>query len=241
MPTPLGARVWTVGRLLVLVAALGLTFGAFFLTALRVASHARDVAVPDVRGRSITDATAALAQAGLVLKVDLRRADPKVPIDHVLGQDPAPGSVIRRQRSVRVRVSDGQRDPVLPSVVGQPERTAEMTLAQDKIEIGSRLDVRTANYAADTVIGQDPAPRGRSATVALLVNRGEGGVSYVMPDTIGAVGSRVVDILRRKGFRVSVSAEVPYPGLPPGVVVRQTPQAGFQVGYGEAVQLELSR
>jgi beta-lactam-binding protein with PASTA domain len=62
-----------------------------------------------------------------------------------------------------------------------------------------------------------------------------------MPDVIGTLGLRTVDILRRRGFRVTVTAEVPYPGLPPGVIVRQTPQAGFQIGYGDPVQLEISR
>jgi beta-lactam-binding protein with PASTA domain len=62
-----------------------------------------------------------------------------------------------------------------------------------------------------------------------------------MPDVIGAQGARVVDILRRRGFRVTVGAQVPYPGLPAGIVVRQTPQAGFQIGYGDAVVLEISQ
>ena len=52
--------------------------------------------------------------------------------------------------------------------------------------------------------------------VALLINRGERGQSYVMPDLIGTLGSRAVEILRRRPFRVNIGAEVPYPGLPPG-------------------------
>jgi beta-lactam-binding protein with PASTA domain len=34
---------------------------------------------------------------------------------------------------------------------------------------------------------------------------------------------------------------VPYPGLQPGVVIRQSPQAGFQIGSGEPVTIEVSR
>jgi beta-lactam-binding protein with PASTA domain len=221
--------------------ALGITFGAFFLTALRVASRAREVAVPDIAGKSVTDATSLLGKSGLGLKVEMRRSDPTVPADHVLSQDPAPGSILRRQRDVRVRVSDGQRDPVVPSVIGQPDRTAEIVLAQDKIEIGGRVEVHTASYPAGTVIAQDPNESNRASKVTLLVNKGAAGATFVMPDTIGALGGRVIDILRRRGFRVTVTSEVPYPGLPPGVVVRQTPQPGFQVGYGDTVVLELSR
>ena len=241
VPHQFRTRVWSAGRLLLLAATLVVTFGAFFLTALRVTTRAREVAVPDVRGRAVTEATALLAQAGLVLSVDQRRADPKIAADHVLSQDPPPGTVLRRQRAVRVRVSDGQRDPEVPSVVGLAERTAEIVLTQASVAIGARAEVETGTYPAGAVIAQDPPGAGRAGSVNLLVNRGQAGSTYVMPDVIGTLGVRVVDILRRRGFRVTVGADEPYPGLPPGVVVRQTPQAGFQVALGEPIVLELSR
>jgi beta-lactam-binding protein with PASTA domain len=62
-----------------------------------------------------------------------------------------------------------------------------------------------------------------------------------MPDLIGTLGSRAVDVLRRRPFRVTIGAEVPYPGLPPGIVVRQMPQPGYQVGFGDTVTLEVSQ
>ena len=40
--------------------------------------------------------------------------------------------------------------------------------------------------------------------MSLLVNRGERGASYVMPDLIGVDGERAADILRNRGFRVAV-------------------------------------
>ncbi len=91
------------------------------------------------------------------------------------------------------------------------------------------------------MIAQDPAPGAHSATVALLVNRAERGASYVMPDLIGVDGDRASELLRRRGFRVAVVGTEPYPGAPAGIVIRQTPAGGFQVGPGEAIALEVSR
>jgi serine/threonine-protein kinase len=142
---------------------------------------------------------------------------------------------------VRVRVSDGQRDPIVPAVVGQAERTAEIILAQDNVEIAGRAEIRTTSYPPGTIVSQDPAARDRASSVTLLVNRGERGLSYVMPDLIGTNGSRVLEVLRRRNFRAVISGEVPYPGLPPGVVIRQTPQPGYQVGEGDSVTIEVSR
>jgi serine/threonine-protein kinase len=226
----------------VLAGALLFTFGAFFLTAMRVAIRAREVKVPDIRGKSVAEATAQLTQAGLSLKIDpARRPDATVPADHVLTQDPDAGTVIRNQRPVRVRVSDGQRDPTVPSIVGQPERSADVALSTDKVSITGRSEIRTATYPQDTIVAVDPPVKNRAAAVTLLINRGTQGASYVMPDLIGVFGAQAEAILRRNGFRVGASTRVPYPGIPPGIVVRQTPQAGFQVEYGAPIALEVSQ
>jgi len=239
---PLRKRVWNAGRLLVLAAALAVTYGVFFLAAMRVATRARDVKVPDLQGKSVNDATAALATVGLTLKVDqIRRADPKVPADHVLSQKPDAGSVLRRQRSVEVRLSDGTRDPYVPSVVDQLESEAESTVAANHLTVGSKAEIKTANYGAGKVIAQDPAARNRSSTVALLVNQGEPEQTFVMPDLIGVEATRALDVLRPQGFRVPQPALVTYPGLRAGIVIRQTPQAGFQIAKGELIQLEVSK
>jgi beta-lactam-binding protein with PASTA domain len=47
--------------------------------------------------------------------------------------------------------------------------------------------------------------------------------------------------MRNNGFRVAVVGRQSYPGVPAGVVLRQSPQAGFQVAPGEAISLEVSR
>jgi beta-lactam-binding protein with PASTA domain len=51
----------------------------------------------------------------------------------------------------------------------------------------------------------------------------------------------VVDLLRARGFRVSIVGEIPYPGIPSGIVLRQSPTSGFQIAAGEPISLEVSR
>jgi beta-lactam-binding protein with PASTA domain len=102
-------------------------------------------------------------------------------------------------------------------------------------------EIRSADYQVGAVVAQSPPPQSTSAQVALLVNRGERGTSYVMPDLIGVNGDRAADLLRMKGFRVAVVGEHPYPGVPAGIVLRQSPQGGFQIAPGEPISLEVSR
>lgn len=239
---PLRSTVWSLGRLFVLVVALGATFGVFFLGAFRIASRAREVSVPDLRGQSLAEAGSTLADLGLSLRVDpLRRSDAAVPADHVVWQEPEPGVTTRRQRSVRVRVSDGQQAPEVPDVLGQQERTVEGRLSEASIAIASRAEIRAQDYPAGSVVAVDPPTGGRASTVSLLVNRGERSSSYVMPDLIGTPGRQAIDALRARGFRATIVAELVYPGLPAGIVIRQTPQPGFQYTFGETIALEVSR
>ena len=82
-------------------------------------------------------------------------------------------------------------------------------------------------------MAQTPPPKTSAVQISLLVNRGESGVTFVMPDLIGVNGDRSADLLRARGFRVAVVGDHPYPGVPAGVVLRQNPQAGFQISPGE--------
>jgi beta-lactam-binding protein with PASTA domain len=114
-------------------------------------------------------------------------------------------------------------------------------VAQDGLTLSDVSEIRSHTFAPDIIVAQSPPAKTAAATVALLVNRGERGASYVMPDLIGVNGDRAAEILRSRGFRVAVVGATPYPGIAAGIVIRQSPQAGFQIGPAEAVSLEVSR
>ena len=241
-PGSLRTRVWTAGRWTLLLTGLAVTYGVFLLASMRIAITAREVTVPDVRGQSVEVATETLASMGLAVVLDpLRRPDAEVPADHVLSQEPGAGAVIRRQRPIRIRVSDGLRTSPVPAVTGESERAAQIILAQDRVSVTFTSEIYSATYPPAQVVAQDPPAKSLAPSVSLLVSRGEDAVTYVMPDLIGTAGTRVAEILRRRLFRVTIIGEVPYPGLPAGTVVRQSPQAGFQMALGDPITLEVSR
>ena len=230
------------GKVMVLVAALTATYVLFAVSSMRMALRAREVTVPDLRGRTVADATAILTGIELTAKVDeARRLDPKIPVDRILLQEPAGGVTTRRQRSVRVWLSSGPRVVTIPQLTGQTERTAQLRLQADGLAVVGLDEIRSNEYPADAVVAQTPPPQSRGTEVALLVNRGERSTTYVMPDLIGVNGDRAAELLRSRGFRVAVVGEQPYPGVPAGIVLRQTPQAGFQIAPGEPISLEVSR
>jgi eukaryotic-like serine/threonine-protein kinase len=242
LSTLIRTRVWSFGKILLLTGALAVTFFVFAGIAMRVAVRARQVTVPDFVGKSTADATAMSANLDLNLRIDeAKRPDAKVPAGNVLGQDPLPGSSVRRQRSVRVWVSAGAHIARAPSLLGETQRSAEIRVAQEGLLIGTVSEIRSGLYPPDVIVAQDPPESTQTAEVRLLVNRGEDRATYVMPDLIGLNGDRVADLLRVKGFRVSINSQATSSAIPPGVVVRQAPAGGYQVHPGDAISLEVSR
>lgn len=238
----LSTRVWGAGQILFLGIALLVTYGVFFLASMGVAVRARNVNVPNLAGQSVAQAEATLASLGLTANLEpVRRPDLAVPANHVLTQEPGAGTTLRRGRSVRLRISDGATLPPTPELVGLSEIDAKARLNYAGITLTSVAEIQSGDLNADRVVAQDPPARSMNRSAAMLVNRAALGTTYVMPDLIGTPERRVTELLRARGFRVAVVGYAAYPGLPGGVVIRQTPQAGFQIPPGETISLEVSR
>jgi len=238
----LRTRVWSAGKIVVLIVALFTTYAVFAAISTRLALKTREVTVPNLTNHTANEASALAADSGLALKVDdLRRPDPKIGAGRVIAQDPAAGSTARRQRTVKVWLSTGNRAALVPTLTGESERTAQLRLAQDGLTIAAVSEIHSDGYPTDVVVAQEPPAKTAGSTVTLLVNRGARGATYLMPDLIGVNGDRAAEILRSHGFRVAVVGSNPYPGGAAGVVLRQNPQAGFQIGPGEPVSIEVSR
>jgi beta-lactam-binding protein with PASTA domain len=95
-----------------------------------------------------------------------------------------------------------------------------------------------------TVLAQRPPAGERDLGpegVALLVSRGQRDVSYVMPDLIGRDARFVLEMLERAGLKVADVRYRSYPGVAPGIVLRQSPQAGQRVSARAALSLDVSR
>jgi serine/threonine-protein kinase len=238
----LSTRVWGAGKRLLIAGALLLTYGLFALASMRLALKSRDVIVPPLNGKTVKEASAVLSAAGLNLRVeDAKRGDTTLPAGQIVTQEPQAGVRTRRERSVKVWVSAGPHSTTVPLLLGESERAARLRATQDGLQVASMAEIRSSDYPADTVIAQDPPAKASGARVALLLNRRENSATYVMPDLIGVNGDRAADLLRARGFRVSVVGDHPYPGVPAGIVLRQSPQGGFQIGMSDPISLEVSR
>jgi beta-lactam-binding protein with PASTA domain len=239
----------SIKRFAILVVKYGLLLTALFATAglsavatMRAVLASQEVIVPNLSGQRVAEASAMAAQAGLQLRVEGKRHDSRVPRDHVGTQEPAPGTVLKAYRSVRVWLSLGPRRLEVPDVESGSLRAARLALNQAQVPLGRVVEV---DYPAPegTVVMQRP-PAGQTDAigpgVSLLVSRGPGGKNHLMPDLIGRRGPAVLRSLELAGWKTSVRYRT-YPGVAAGIVLRQRPASGHPIGPRASVALEISK
>lgn len=189
--------------------------------------------VPNVVGLSLTEATAAIESADLVMAT-AREEEADGPAGVVIRQDPAPGSSAAPGSRVQVVVSAARRVEA-PAVTGVPfDRAAEAARAA-----GLHLVVtgkRESDQAEGTVLEQDPAagvrvPTGTAIRVVLAV------LPHLVevPDVIGLEPDAAGNRLAEAGLRLDTAAPRPAPGRAPGSIVEQSPGAGERVARGTVV------
>ncbi|MEQ1896308.1 MAG: PASTA domain-containing protein [Vicinamibacterales bacterium] len=249
---PIAMRLWSVGRTLLLLAALGTTFAAAAVVGLRVALRFREVPVPDLTGQSVAAATERLAAEGLTLRVDAsRRAHPSVPPDRIAQQDPSAGVSTRRPRAVRVWLKAPARATLVPDLVGNTERTARIRTDEAALMLEVATPV-TAPQPAGTVLAQWPPAGMPGDTVRLVVSAGPHAAPVLLPDLVGQEGTAVADALKAEGLRVVLvtrrrtagtasSTTSSTSSTTTGLIASQQPPAGSPVGPTDTIALEVYR
>ena len=122
-----------VASLLLLLVAVGLM--AAIIT-MHFAIHGAEVEVPALKGMTVADARSETSGLGLNLDVDNRYYSADVAAGHILTQSPDPGTVVRREWSVRVAESLGPQKVDVPDAVGSAERVADIELRRAGLEVG---------------------------------------------------------------------------------------------------------
>src|SRR5262245_23621771 len=211
---------------------------------MRKAVRGGEVTVPMLQGIAVEEATRRLQQKGLVLDRSGERVDPVVPAGQVISQDPPEGTRLKKNRKVHVLISLGQEVLLIPQLVGQPARRAQIGLQQSGLRVGEVAYVTDDAAEADKVLAQEPpagTQSGREGHVDLLVSRGNRGKVWVMPHLEGMELDGVTRVLDQAGLRVTnVKRESRGDGTPAGVVLEQSPPAGYPLREGESISLVVS-
>ena len=231
------------------------------LTAMRLAIHGQEVAVPALVGMSPADAERTVAGLGLQLSVERQYYSAQVPEGRIMSQLPLPGMKVRHGWQVRVAQSLGPTRVAIPDVTGQSEHAAELNIRRRGLDVASMAQVEEPGIPADQVIAQNPrsdATQVLAPKISLLVTAAADTQAFVMPSFVGQPLGSVSRTLQDAGFRLgnvsmapvqapepdqsnpaAAVPETPAQPSPASIVVSQTPGAGQKVAAGTAVNFEV--
>ena len=209
-----------------------------------LAVRGNEVTVPDLAGASVEGAGESLRREELQLVVEGSRLHASIPPDFISEQIPAPRTILKKGRSVRVWVSLGPQKHTVPRIEGETLQSAQLILEHSGFSLGRVVEIHSEVYAPDTVVAQAPSAyedAAETTEVAVLLSRGYLDNAYVMPDFIGRNYVEILDQISRGQVKISQVRLVDYPGVPKNVVVRQVPAPGVKVFKRDRIVLFLSR
>jgi serine/threonine-protein kinase len=191
-----------------------------------VSSGPKSVTLPNLRGKSASQATQTIVTLGLPVPTQTPVTS-KLPVGQVVRTDPKPG-VIPPNTVVTLFVSTG--NVKVPNVVGMTCNGAEQALAASSLH-GSCTNTSSDTVPAGQVISQSPgagaqAPQG--STVSLQVSSGPAQVQ--VPDVTNADYRTAQKTLQGDGLHAQRSdCLASDPTIPDGTVVSTDPPAGTMV------------
>jgi serine/threonine-protein kinase len=189
--------------------------------------------VPDVSGKKVSVAVAALRRANLRVSGRNESYSTLVPAGRVIRTDPPAGRTIHTDRGVQLVVSKGPRPVDVPDVTGKSYGDAASVLS------AVHLKPREQQVYSDTVpdgkvISTTPAA-GTTAHEGqtVIVNVSKGPHLVQVPDVVGESLDQAKAALARAGFVADVRQ---LPGGP-NTVLRQSPPGGSMERRGTTVVL----
>ncbi len=212
------------------------------VTTIRFAIRSREVAMPNLVGKSVADAQTMLDRLKLGLRVADRVYD-KMPAGSVVRQSPPPNMAVKEGQFAHVVVSLGPLQVTVPAIEGASLRSARIALLQAGLQLGEVSAPYLDGQAGDTVLVQAPRP-GAQATnphVDVLAPQGPRAAAFVMPFLIGLDEADAQLALTSAGVRGIKITLIPAAQWPAGTVIEQSPAAGARLTVDGPAEIKVAQ
>ncbi|MDP9387056.1 MAG: PASTA domain-containing protein, partial [Actinomycetota bacterium] len=195
--------------------------------------------VPSLRGMTLAQARAEVADEGFTVKVAKRGFDEEVPKGAIVEQDPSVGT-LREGSSVAVVVSEGPEPRPVPDLTGLDQAAAEQRLRDHgfvpNVVAQPSEDVPKGIVLSWAPSGTDPLPKG----VAVTVTVSGGPRPREIPDVAGTTYEEAAQLLAAQGLKAA-RAEAFSNDVPRGRVISTRPGAGKPVERDSTVTVVVSK
>lgn len=205
---------------------------------LESAKYAGRVEVPSVVGVKLEEAAARLDAAHMVMEVGNTRYDDSVVPGVVLEQLPVSGTSARSGDTVKVTISAGPEQSVLPDLTGMQLEEAQAQLEAMGLKVAAVNRIADSDQTRNSVIGQSP-------DAETLLSNGDGVELTISDPPIlrkvpGVLGASLEEAQQKIEEAGLVLGEVQYDyatGYQLDTIYRQSPEADAELHEGESVNI----
>jgi serine/threonine-protein kinase len=199
--------------------------------------------IPDLRGRTLADATGELNNLGFTNTRSIEIPSTADLKGKVVGSTPAARSTQAVTELITIQVGTGPRKVTVPDLTGQREAQARTNLEQLDLEIA--VISADSELPSGTVLSTSPVAGevvDEKTTVQVTISRGN---MFVMPDLRGRTSGQAQTILTSAGWErttlTTVPRNVPLGSADDDKILDQTPAAGSLIRKDGAVSITVGR
>lgn len=203
-----------------------------------------DIEVPDVKGKSESEAQSTLKNAGFKVKTEFAY-DNEVTNGSVIKTTPEAGTKAAKDSTVAIIVSKGKEivESKVPSLIGSTLESATSQLEGAGLKLGTVTKEYSKNDA-NLVISQGIAENSKVAagtSVDLVVSKGpKPEVKITVPPVSGMSESNAIKALTNAGLKPEIKREYSEK-IEAGIVISATPSDGTEVTPDSTVTITISK
>ena len=160
----------------------------------------------------------------------------------VCQQDPQPGVEMPKEGTITINVSKGNKEGLVPSVIGMQEEDVENYLKSYGYELGNVKTV-TSYEKAGMVLEQDPVAGStldKESSVDIVVSDGKGTEKAIVPSVTRMSLKDAKKAIEAAGFEVGNITYDWDATIGKGYVIYQQYQANSQLDKGTTIDLQVS-
>ena len=231
------------------IAALVLSFILFagvsaYLTLTLLIKSEDIVIVPDLTGKEVVNVLEILTDLGLNTKVKGFEYTEDVPKNHIVFQQPMPGVEIKKGRDIKIVISKGAKNILMPNLKGLSLQQARIIIEENGLCHKEQSRTYNSIFEKDNIIAQLPSPGtqiNRGECVNLLLSLGIRPRAYKMPMLNGLTLDQAIGVIEKSNLTLGEIKSLFLEDKPKDTITNQDPLAGSLVYEGRLVTLVLNR
>ncbi len=204
----------------------------------------KEVTVPDLTKKNVSEALGLLAMKNLALKQAGVEAAQNVPSGSVLRQIPSAGSTVREGRVIRVWISEGNEMVFVPNTVGSDLRSAQLAIRQAGLLVDQVENAYSVTYDKGLIVSQTPKADSlvqKGEKVSLVLSNGQPPSSVVLVPNFKSKKLAEATLWASSQNINLVIKEDPVSVFRNGTIAAQRPEADSQISPGANFEVTVSR